>query len=136
MANFKKVVDYYVVNRMQYDNLPKFVKDMISTNYSFSHCKNYNKLTLPILTSLQSYSDTDIVDGLVWLQENGFSSFVFAESSTYALTLLYKILSLSSISDMCKSCSISSHYEVELITQYNDIRQIYGLVVKMTAKRR
>lgn len=136
MADFKKLFERYANDMNLYNNLPMPIRDMISTTYNFRMFNNYNELKLPLMRCRNTYNDKDILDALVWLQNNKISSFVFVENSTYALTLLYKIFRISEKSDMCKSCSITEYYDLEMITRHNDIMQVYGLVIKMTAKRR
>lgn len=136
MADFKKLFERYANDTSLYNNLPILVRDMVSTTYSLRMCSNYNELALPLMKCMATYNDKNILDGLVWLQNNKINSFVFVENSTYALTLLYKIFRISEKSDICKSCSITEYFDLEMITQYNDIVQVYGVVIKMTAKRR
>lgn len=69
------------------------------------------------------------------LKSKGYSSFVFAESSTYCLKLLHDILHTASKYQECPSCSISGAYDKEITTRWGDKRVISGVAIKLTEKK-
>ena len=137
MANFASFTKDILQSKIEYFRQPKMIKDMLQVHANLRDCKEFNQLQTPILTATGGcdYTKQDIILGLQILKSNGYSSFVFAESSTYCLKLLHDILYVSENVKDCPSCSISSSYDKAITTRWGDKQVISGVVIKLTEKR-
>lgn len=137
MASFASFTKDILQNRTEYFSQPKMIKDMLQVHANLIDCKEFNQLQTPILTVTGgcNYTEKDILLGLQILKKKGYSSFVFAESSTYCLKLLHDILYVSENIQDCPSCSISSTYDKVITTRWGDKRTISGVVIKLTEKK-
>lgn len=137
MANFASFTKDILQSKTEYFRQPKMIKDMLQVHASLRDFKEFNQLQTPILTVTGGcdYTEQDILLGLQILKSNGYSSFVFAESSTYCLKLLHDILYVSENAKDCPSCSIGATYDKEITSRWNDKRRISGVVIKLTEKR-
>lgn len=137
MASFASFTKDVLNSKEEYLRQPKMIQDMLQVHANLRECKEFNQLQSPILsvTGGCDYTEQDIVLGLQILKRKGFSSFVFAESSTYCLKLLHDILYASENTQDCPSCSISSTYDKVITTRWGDKRTISGVVIKLTEKR-
>ena len=137
MANFASFTKDVMQSKTEYFRQPKMIKDMLQVHANLRDCKEFNQLQSPILTVTGGcdYTEQDIVLGLQILKSKGYSSFVFAESSTYCLKLLHDILYVSASNKDCPSCSISSTYDKPITSRWGDKRTISGVVIKLTEKR-
>lgn len=137
MASFASFTKDILQNRTEYFSQPKMIKDMLQVHANLIDCKEFNQLQTPILTVTGgcNYTEKDILLGLQILKKKGYSSFVFAESSTYCLKLLHDILYVSENIQDCPSCSISFTYDKVITTRWGDKRTISGVVIKLTEKK-
>lgn len=137
MANFASFTKDVMQSKTEYFRQPKMIKDMLQVHANLRDCKEFNQLQSPILTVTGGcdYTEQDIVLGLQILKSKGYSSFVFAESSTYCLKLLHDILYVSTSNKDCPSCSISSTYDKQITSRWGDKQTISGVVIKLTEKR-
>ena len=137
MANFASFTKDVMQSKTEYFRQPKMIKDMLQVHANLRDCKEFNQLQSPILTVTGGcdYTEQDIILGLQILKSKGYSSFVFAESSTYCLKLLHDILYVSANTKDCPSCSISSTYDKPITSRWGDKRTISGVVIKLTEKR-
>lgn len=137
MANFASFTKDILQSKTEYFRQPKMIQDMLQVHANLRDCKEFNQLQTPILTVTGGcdYTEQDILLGLQILKSKGYSSFVFAESSTYCLKLLHDILYISANIKDCPSCSIGSAYDKEITGRWGDKRIISGVVIKLTEKR-
>lgn len=137
MANFASFTKDILQSKDDYFRQPKMIKDMLQVHASLRDFKEFNQLQTPILTATGGceYTEQDIILGLQILKSKGYSSFVFAENSTYCLKLLHDILYVSENVKDCPSCSISSSYDKAITTRWGDKQVISGVVIKLTEKR-
>lgn len=137
MSSFAVFTKEILRSNEEYLRQPKMIQDMLQVHANLRDCKEFNQLQSPILTVTGgcNYTEQDIVLGLQILKSKGYSSFVFAESSTYCLKLLHDILHTASKYQECPSCSISGTYDKEITTRWGDKRVISGVVIKLTEKK-
>ena len=117
-------------------NLPRMTQDMIRTHAQLRDYKEFNQLQSPMLqvTGGTPYSPQDVMEGIRELLSHDIHSFVVVESSTYLSKLLQDLIDISDNTAFPASCSISSTMHKSITTRWGDVRQINGLVVKITYK--
>lgn len=136
MGNWISYVKRCIDNSNNFASLPRMVQDMVRTHAQLRDCKEFNQLQSPMLqvTGGTPYSPQDVMEGIRELLSRDIHSFVVIESSTYLSKLLQDLIDISDNSSFPASCSISSTMHKNVTTRWGDVRQINGLVVKITYK--
>ena len=117
-------------------NLPRMTQDMIRTHALLKDYKEFNQMQSPMLQVIGGtpYSQQEVMEGIRELLSRDIHSFVVVESSTYLSKLLQDLIDISDNTSFPASCSISSTMHKSITTRWGDIRQVNGLVVKITYK--
>lgn len=137
MSSFSQYANEFISGRGDWNSLPRMIQDCIRTSSRLREYKEYNKLQIPILVinGGSPYTSDDIKDGLYFLRNLGIKSFVFAESSTYALQLLEQLFSVPVELNLSVSCSSSSKYQKKITDRWGGTHDLHGIVIKITERK-
>lgn len=138
MTSFLSFADNFISGNGNWNSLPKMVQDCIRVSAQLRDYKGYGQLQSPMLKVCGGapYLLKDIYDGIQFFREMGIHSFVFMEDSTYALRLLHDLISLPDVYGWDFSLSVSKGYDKVLIDRWESRKEIYGVVVKITERKR
>lgn len=138
MGSFAQYADRFISGDGNWNELPRMAQDCIRVHAQLRDCTEYNQLQSPMLQvcGCSDYSPNDIRDGIQFFRMLGIHSFIFMENSTYALRFLHSLISFPDKFGWNFSLNISQGYDKIITDRWGTKKEIYGIVVKITEKRR
>lgn len=138
MASFVNFANNFISGNGDWNSLPRMIQDCIRVHAQLIDCTEYVQLQSPMLKVCGGsvYSPQDIYSGIQFFRELGIHSFVFMEDSTYALRFLHDLFSFPDQFGWDFSLSVSQGYDKVLTDRWNTKKEIYGVVVKITERKR
>lgn len=135
---FAEYTDKFINTSATFTNIPIMVQECIRVHAHLKRYPEYYQMQTPILRSMSftKLSLNDIKDGVLFLKQLGFSSFIFAEESTETLEWLEMIMSVSDKFNLPVKCSCSSSY-TKIVTgpDFQTKIPIHGVVIKITDRK-
>ena len=135
---FAEYTDRFINTSATFANIPIMVQECLRVHAQLKRYPEYYQLQTPILRSMSftKLSLNDIKDGILFLKQIGFSSFIFAEESTEALAWLEMIMSVSDKFNLSAKCSCRSSY-IKIVTdpEFQNKIPIHGIVIKITDRK-